>query len=324
MAASPSARRRTAAVAAALPWVVWAALRSSGTERGFPLVPALTFTPHVAATAVVPLGIALRLRSRAGVLLSAGAGTALAAAVLSRRGARTAVPHDGDRLRIATVSLRVGLVAAEPVLELVRRHDVDVVAVQELTPNSEHRLRAAGLDALLPHSHVLPARPGSPPSASGAVWSRRPLRAHGAVPGGFEQPVVLLPADGVGGPAVEVTAVHIWPPSISPAWVRQWAADLAALPAPEPGVLRVLAGDFNASLDHGALRRVLRLGYTDAAQAVGRALTWTWAPMRFRFPRLAIDHVLIDPRIAVASVDVLPLRGSDHRAVVAELVLPSP
>lgn len=324
MAGSPSARRqRSAAAAVAVPWAAWAVLRLTGSERGFPLVPALTFTPHAAATAVVPLGLALRFRSRAGVLLSAGAGTALAASVLARRRAsRPATTTDGDRLRVATVSLRLGLVAAGAVLELVQRHDVDVLAVQELTPDAERRLRAAGIDALLPHSRVLSARPGSAPAAGGAVWSRRPLQSRGAVPGGFQQPTVLLGTDGGPTPAVEVTAVHIWPPSLGPASVRRWAADLAALPAPEPGVLRVLTGDFNASLDHAALRRVLHLGYTDAARAVGRALTWTWASMRFRRPRLAIDHVLVDPRIGVAAVDVLPVRGSDHRAVVADLVVP--
>lgn len=317
------APRSARAAAVALPWVVWAALRSTGWERGFPLVPALTFTPYAAAGAVLPLGIALRLRSRAGGLLSLGAGAALAAAVLGRRGRDGGpVPDGGNRLRLATVSLRLGLVPPEPVLALVRDRDVDVLVVQELTPHAERRLRAAGIDRLLPHSQVHHARPGSVPAAGGAVWSRRPMRACGAVPGGFEQPTARLSGDG-GGPEVEVTAVHIWPPSTSSASVRQWKADLAALPAPEPAVLRVLAGDFNASLDHAALRRVLRLGYTDAARAAGRALAWTWAPLLVRFPRLVIDHVLVDPRIGVATVDVLPVRGSDHRAVVAELVVPS-
>ena len=85
----------------------------------------------------------------------------------------------------------------------------------------------------------------------------------------------------------------------------------------------MLAGDFNATLDHADLRAVLRRGYADAARAVGGALAWTWRPLRLRFPRLALDHVLVDPRIAVASVDLTTVAGSDHRAVVAELVLPA-
>ena len=157
-------------------------------------------------------------------------------------------------------------------------------------------------------------------SASGAVWTRLPVVKRGEVRGGFEQPTVRLAI--AGGPDVELTAVHTVPPATSPRSVRDWTRDLAALPAPDPGVLQVLAGDFNATLDHAALRAVLRTGWDDAAQRVGRGLAWTWRPLRLPYPRLSLDHVLIDPRIAVASVDLVHVHGSDHRALVVELVLP--
>jgi endonuclease/exonuclease/phosphatase family metal-dependent hydrolase len=140
-------------------------------------------------------------------------------------------------------------------------------------------------------------------------------------PGGFEQPTVRLTA--ACGTAFELTSVHTLPPSTSPAAVRGWTADLAALPDPEPSMLRVLAGDFNATPDHAAFRAVLRRGYLDAATAAGRARAWTWRPLRLRFPRLTLDHVLVDPRIAVSRVELASVRGSDHRSVVADLVLPS-
>jgi endonuclease/exonuclease/phosphatase family metal-dependent hydrolase len=320
MPAPRSARRRWAG-AAAVPWLVWAAVRATGSERGFPLVPALSFTPYAAATAVVPLAVAAWARSATGAALSAGAGVALAAAVLARRGGRPVPPDAGGmRLRVATVSLRKGHARPDSVLDLVRRHDVDVLAVQELTPRAAAALCAAGIGRLLPTAHVIPARPGAVASASGAVWTRWAADARGAVPGGFEQPTVLLRP--VGGPAVELTSVHTFPPAISPSAVREWTRDLAALPAPEDGLLRVLAGDFNATLDHAAMRAVLALGYADAAVRAGRGLSWTWRPLRLPFPRLSLDHVLIDPRIGVASVELVPVAGSDHLAVVAELVLP--
>jgi hypothetical protein len=321
--AGPERTRGRWAVAAALPWVAWAALRLTGTERGFPLVPAMSFTPYAAAGSVLPLALSVRARSVTGAMLSAGAGAALAAAVLARGGrARRRPVPDGPRIRVATVSLRRGLVPAGPVLDLVRRHDVDVLAVQELTADAEAALRAAGIDDLLPCAHVIPARPGADPAASGAVWSRLAVLERSAAPGSFEQPTVRLP--GGAGADVELTAVHTFPPATSPASVRGWTADLAALPLPEPSALRVLAGDFNATLDHAAFRALLRSGYVDAAQQAGCALAWTWRPLRLRFPRLALDHVLIDPRITVASVETVPVTGSDHRSVVAELVLPVP
>jgi endonuclease/exonuclease/phosphatase family metal-dependent hydrolase len=310
------------ALAAAVPWATWAVLRATGSERGFPLVPALSFTPYAAVTSLLPLAVAVRARSVPAALLAGGSGAVLGGAVLlpARRAGRERPLPPGRRLRVATVSLRRGLVRPGPVLDLVRGSDVDVLAVQELTPRSEAALVAAGLDRLLPHAHVLPARPGRVVSASGAVWSRVPVSLRTEVPGGFEQPTVRLAVPGA--PDVEVTSVHTVPPSTSPAAVRGWADDLAALPVPATDVLTVLVGDFNATFDHAALRAVLGLGYEDAARAVGRALTWTWRPLRLRFPRLALDHVLVDPRIAVASVEFLTVRGSDHRAVVVELVLP--
>lgn len=307
------------AVLVALPWVAWAALRLTGSERGFPLVPAMSFTPYAAAGAVLPLSLAVRDRSAAGALLSGGAGAVLGAAVLARGRARPAVRVEGTRVRVATVSLRRGVVHAGPVLDLVRRHAVDVLAVQELTPRAETALRAAGLDRLLPHSYVVPARPGSPVAASGAVWTRLEITGRTVAPGSFEQPAVRLATT---GGEFELTSVHTLPPALSPAAVRGWTTDLAALPDPHPTVLRVLAGDFNATLDHAGLRAVLRRGYADAARAAGRATAWTWRPLRLRVPRLTLDHVLVDPRISVASVDLVPVAGSDHRSVVAELVLP--
>src|SRR5688572_3768428 len=237
MSARRSARRRWA-LAASAPWAAWAVLRTTGSERGFPLVPALSFTPHAAATAVLPLALATAARSRAAALVAGASGAALAGAVLMpARRSRPAGPlADGTRLRVATVSLRLGLVPPDPVLDLVRRHDVDVLAVQELTPGAEAALRAAGIDELLPHAHVLPARPGRVPSASGAVWSRVPIAGRTEVPGGFEQPTVRLTVGG--DPPVELTSVHTVPPATSPTSVRGWTRDLAALPAPAPDVLR--------------------------------------------------------------------------------------
>jgi len=322
MPSSRKDRRGLPAGWIAAPWVLAAALRITGTERGFPLVPALSFVPYGALTAVLPVAAAVRARSRGGLLAAGGAGAALAGSVVVRAGRQqpaTPAP-DGDRLRIATVSLRLGLVPAGPVLDLIRQHHVDVLVVAELTPDAERALRDGGIDGLLPHAHVIAARPGAVPSASGAVWSRRAVWARGATPGGFEQPWIRLAASA--GPDVEITAVHTRPPSTSPTAVRNWTHDLAALPGTEPGVLRVLAGDFNATLDHDALRAVLRRGYLDAAWVTGRALAWTWRPLRLPFPRLALDHVLVDPRIAVTSIAFVPVQGSDHRAVVADLVLP--
>jgi endonuclease/exonuclease/phosphatase family metal-dependent hydrolase len=106
-----------------------------------------------------------------------------------------------------------------------------------------------------------------------------------------------------------------------------WAAHLADQPVPAPdGPLRVLLGDCNASLDHAPLRRLLRAGYRDAAATRGRGLLPTWpfrlATLRFWTPPVTLDHVLADRRLGVRFFATRPTEGSDHRAVLAELVLP--
>jgi hypothetical protein len=313
-------RRRRTALAAAAPWALLAGLRITGAERGLPLVPAVAFTPQAAMTSVLPLALALARRSRAAALVAAGSGVALAAC--ARSGARVEAVLPGgpvrDRLRVATVSMLRGEVPADAVVDHVRRHDVDVLSVSELSPPSDQRLREAGLERLLPHAHLLLAGPEAKPAGSGGLWSRRPLTACSAVSGTWLQPTARV---STAAGEVEVTAVHAKAPLWSPSGVRDWTTDLAALPAPEPGVLRVLAGDFNATPDHAAFRAVLARGYRDAAAARGRGRTWTWAPLTVGRPRLTLDHVLVDPRIAVASVEIVRVRGSDHRSVVADLDL---
>jgi endonuclease/exonuclease/phosphatase family metal-dependent hydrolase len=322
MSRRPAVPGRRLAAALTVPWATWAVLRATGGERGFPLVPALAFTPYAAATSVLPLAVAVRGRAPAAAGVAAVSAAVLGATVLGRAGRRRPPVDAGTRrLRLATVSLRVGEADPRAVVDLVADRAVDVLALQEVTPEADAALRAAGIGERLPHGHVVLARDGSPPGAGGALWSRWPLLQRCTVPGTFEQPAARPAVPGA--PDVEVTAVHVTPPSTSPSAVAGWTADLARLPVPDPGVLRVLAGDFNATLDHAAFRRVLRGGYVDAAGLVGRALHATWTPLRFPQPRLTLDHLLLDPRVGVRSLSLARVPGSDHRALVADLALPA-
>jgi endonuclease/exonuclease/phosphatase family metal-dependent hydrolase len=132
------------------------------------------------------------------------------------------------------------------------------------------------------------------------------------------QPTALLELPN--GDAVELVCVHPVTPTPGRGGPTQWREELATLPAPG-GLPRVLAGDFNATLDHAAFRDVLRLGYADAALQAGIALTPTWgAPGKSAV--LTLDHVLVDRSCAVLACSVHVVPGSDHRAVYAEIQLP--
>ncbi|MEU6427582.1 endonuclease/exonuclease/phosphatase family protein [Microbispora sp. NPDC046973] len=305
---------------AVAPFAAWAVARLAGVDGAVHIrgvgVALMTGTPYVAAASPVAVLIALAAR-RAAVIAVAVAATVLLAAMVLPRAAGSAPTATGPSLRILTVNLFFGAGDAATVVDLVRRLEPDVLNTQELTPEAVEALDAAGVARLLPYRHL---EDGPGPSGSG-IYARHPLtEAPDFVPeGGHNMPRARLTLPS--GPPVEIVDVHTLAPLSGPD-AAQWTAELAALPAASPGVVRVLAGDFNASLDHADLRAVLGRGYADAADATGDGLTTTW-PADRRFPPLiTIDHVLYDERASAVDTSVHQVPGSDHRALFAELRLP--
>ena len=78
------------------------------------------------------------------------------------------------RLRLFTVNAKGGAADPAALLRILWPHDVDVLAVQELTPPMVTRLTAAGLTQVLPFSHLDP-RPGSRGTGLWAPWPLTPL-----------------------------------------------------------------------------------------------------------------------------------------------------
>lgn len=299
------------------PFVAFAVVRLAGLDRGWPLVQLVAFVPWAAAGAAAAALPALVLGARAAALAALASCLALGAVVAPR-----AIQDGGARapeavaLRVLTANLLGDRASSEAVVALVRRTRADVLSLQELSPEALGELERAGLRRELPHA-VLRERPGFRGSG---LYARRPLRAGAEPATSAETTVATLRTPD--GPAVEVLAVHPQAP-IGRQRVPAWRADLRALP-PAPGgdPVRILAGDFNATVDHREFRRVLDRGYADAAARAGKGLTATWPAGRRVPPGVTIDHVLAPERVAVGEVSVHTVAGSDHRAVFAELFLP--
>jgi endonuclease/exonuclease/phosphatase family metal-dependent hydrolase len=298
----------------------WAAARVTAADRvrriEGPVAPLLSFTP-LAAAAAPAATLTLGLARRRGPAATAALATAALAVVMRPRAARRTQPAaSGPVLRVLTVNLLCGRADVEAVVALVRQTGADVLFLQELTGDTVTRLKQAGLGDLMPQKAP---EPRGGPRGSG-IYSRF-LLSDGPplVPVHAAQPTAVLKLPG--GEMVELACVHPHPPR--PPWSRgvaRWRRELAVLPP--PGELpRVLAGDFNATLDHAVFRSVLRLGYADAALQAGKALTPTWGPAG-RPALITIDHVLVDRRCAVLASAVHAVPGSDHRAVYAEVRLP--
>ena len=307
-------------------FAAWAGARLLGLDRVHRAedwaVPALSFTPQVAAAAAAAAGVSLlcgggTTRSRAAAALAAGA---LAATVVPRAIPRPQPRADGAELGVLTSNMLVGRADAESLVALTVSTGADVLFLQELTDGALTRLLKAGLDSVLPYQVLEPAAHG--PKGS-AIFARYPLREGLAVaPASRARPVARLQVPG--GESVQLVCVHLRPPrpSRSPRGAVRWREEMAMLPGPgeEPVIM---AGDFNATLDHARFRALLGLGYVDAAVQVGRGLVPTWGPRAGGDPAvLTIDHILLDARCAVRAVRAYQVPGTDHRAVYAQIGLP--
>jgi endonuclease/exonuclease/phosphatase family metal-dependent hydrolase len=297
----------------------WAAARLTAADRADRTerlaVPLLSFTPQVAAAAPWA-ALGLRLAGRRGPAATAAvAAAALGLVTRPRRISRPQPGACGPMLRVLTVNLFFGRADAEVVVARVRQVSADVLFLQELTADAVTRLKQAGLEDLMPHTQ-LDVRGGSRGSG---IYSRFPLSEGPPVaPTYMAQPTALLQLPG--GDVVELVCVHPVSPSLQRRRAARWREELAALPSPGEWP-RVLAGDFNATLDHAAFRDVLRLGYVDAALQAGNALTPTWGPPG-RGAVFTLDHVLADRSCAVLAYAVHVIPGTDHQAVYAEIQLP--
>ncbi len=125
--------------------------------------------------------------------------------------------------------------------------------------------------------------------------------------------------------ALRFVAFHSVAPT--PGSVPNWVSDLEYLQRwCAGGAPAVVVGDFNATLDHSALRSGT-VGCGDAASQRGEGLTPTWGPYSMG-PAVravigpAIDHVFATTGIEARQYAVHDVAGSDHRAITSTLLLP--
>jgi endonuclease/exonuclease/phosphatase (EEP) superfamily protein YafD len=298
--------------------VAWTLLRLLGLDLGWPVVPLLAFTPWVAALALAGAVAAAVFGRRLFALLAGACALALIVAIAPRVVPNRA-PDDakGVRLRVLAANVAGNATQGPAIVSLARRLRVDVLAVAELTPQAAHAYDAAGMAKLLPYRSLNPQRA----FFGTGLYGRVALREAPA-PAGTRFRLSAAAASPRGAAPFEVLAIHV-PAPTSPHDTADWRRDLRKLPSSGEGGLRILAGDFNATLDHAELRRLIARGYRDAAEQAGVGLQMTWSTDASPLPAtIAIDHVLADRRIRVASARTVAIPGSDHRGVLTDLVLP--
>ena len=291
-----------------------AVLRVLGIDGDVVTVPAIALTPYITAAGALLFLVAFVLRRRlialAVLLLAISVGVLL----LPRIQSNDQPDAHGVHVRILAANLDDGHVDPAVIKKLVLDNKVDIAVLPELSRAETPALDEPDFFAAMPYRVLDPGVAGS--GDGSGIYARFPLRQTILVEAlelSMPSAVVDLP----GRDDLEITAAHVQSALHGSADV--WKRDLARLPPPLKERVRVIAGDFNASLDHASFRDVLARGYADAAEQTGRGLDATWAGWG---PPLTIDHVLLDRRCAVREYRVLPLPGSDHDAILADLQLP--
>lgn len=305
-----SLRRNGAALFIASPWLVIVVVRIFGLDRFWPLVPLVAFTPQFLLTLLAPLGVAIFLRARWATLVLVLSMAALAIAIAPRTIANDQPDATGKTMRIFTANLLHGSAEAAPLIAAIRASRADVIALQEASNANIAELRAGGILKTHPYvqEHSVEGLFGN------FTVSRTPLTM---VPGAGSE-ARSWPAMRVGGLGLTFYNFHSRSP-VTPSRETEWRGALAKLPGSD-GKLRIIAGDFNATLDHHYFRAVLSRGWRDSGDQTGNGLKWTWNVGRMS--RLVIDHVLVPPGVRVESYRVYDLPGSDHNGVAVTLRLP--
>ena len=295
-------------------------LRLSGSERGL----------LVYLTPFVPYGIVLAVSAVVVFLLARWWWWATVAAAVTVGSIAfqlpvlvpDAVPSQATPIVVMTLNLRVGGADAQRVVDLVRTHDVDVLAIEEDTPTEAKALQAAGLPELLPYAAARVA-----PGAQGtALWSRWPLTPqYVQLATAFRQVVASVTPPGA--TSLLFAAVHPASPGhpVTMDDTGRWAREQQALRVwldalPDPVVA---AGDFNATLDQAPMRALLADGYQDAAEQAGVFWRPTWPYDKIGPPLVAIDHVLSRGGPVADQLAVEGVPGSDHGALIVRLQVPT-
>ncbi|MFC9266489.1 endonuclease/exonuclease/phosphatase family protein [Streptomyces zhihengii] len=321
-AAAPPRRTRGRALAwlaglLLVPPTAVVACRAADTDGITPVIQLLAFLPWLLAPAGLALLLALLGRRP---LLVAWAVTVLAVTGWYAR------PYDSGladrppgpvvaRVDVLTSNVQYGRATGE-LIEAVRRERPGIVFAQECPSTC-----VAALARELPRADY-PYRiaAGGAGAAGSALLSRYPLERAGSLDSALAMPAATADVEGT---AVRLQLAHPLPPvpSVIGDWRRELGA-LAAWAAAHRDGPALIAGDFNATGDHAAFRRILdRGGLRDAAALAGAGRTPSW-PARLPRPLGAqIDHVLVGEAFSVRSARFLDLPGTDHRALLVSLEL---
>lgn len=272
----------------------------------------------------------------ASVLIIALLGAAATGAIGMMRGfGSSALPAKSEAsMRVLTWNTAGEAVPAETIAARILEQEADIVALPETTQAVGERiavmLREQGHPMWVHHVQFRPDVPQGPQSWQTTVLVSPELGDYSVIQSsedgssntGSVPSAVLMPVDG-SGPTI--VAVHAVAPRMNE--MDQWTSDLRWIADQCPVGDVILAGDFNATVDHMAPLGVDGgdMGYCrDVASRTGNGMSGTWPSSLPALAGAPIDHVMATENWTPSGSVVLDdAGGSDHRALVVQLE-PSP
>ena len=233
----------------------------------------------------------------------------------------------GTRVRVMTFNHGTGPIDAEGLIRLVEREGIQLICFQEVEETRDPRLEAYLARGWFRDSRrtiasrwpiVGEVDPGTLPSREGTYWGVRLHRVRVRAPSGAEflvagvhMPTMMYAFRALAAGDVGRFRRHV-------AWRWEQVAYLRDR-LDESGDLPILiGGDFNMPPDSPMLQALvagrLRLGFEDAGWGYGYTRPG-------RLPWIRIDHLLATPDWAFDRCWVGPDLGSDHRPLIADVLL---
>ncbi|MFH9012784.1 endonuclease/exonuclease/phosphatase family protein [Streptomyces sp. NPDC017943] len=292
---------------------VVAGCRAADTDGITPVPQLLAFLPWLLAPTAVALLLTLLARWWPGTLWGVALLGVLAWYIEPYGTSDEPAGRPVAAFRVLTSNVEFGQ-GTPSLVAAVRREQPDLVFVEECDHACDTRLKQ---DLARDYPHRRAVEGGG--SEGSVILSRFPLRPAPGVRATMGMPGAVADVD---GHAVRLQLAHPMPPL--PGQVDLWKKELGDLrdaARADPGSPLVLAGDFNASQDHAAFRRILDTGLRDASRLDGADRTATWPARTAPTFGAQIDHVLVSGEFAADRTRILDLSGTDHRAVVTDLTL---
>jgi endonuclease/exonuclease/phosphatase (EEP) superfamily protein YafD len=307
------------------PWISGALLtglsvvvgcRAADTDGITPVPQLLAFLPWLLVPLAAAMLLALFARWRTGLVW----GVVLLGAVawFTEPYGRTREPVGSPvaELRVLTSNVQFGR-GTPALVAAVRRERPGIVFVEECEHVCSRTLR----DAFQRTGGPFPYRQSVEGAGSdgSVIMSRFPLTRADGIRSTMGMPGAVADVD---GHRVRLQLAHPMPPL--PGQVGLWhheLGELRAYAAADRTTPTVIAGDFNASQDHAAFRRLLDTGLRDGSRLAGAPRTPSWPARTTPVLGTQIDHVLVSREFSAAHAAFLTVTGSDHRALLVDLTL---